>query len=136
MATTNDATVESSKRAAAFQAVKEHLEPGYRRIGVGSGSTVIYVVEAIAALGKDVTSPMRFYPTGEQSLELIKKAKLEVAYIQDLEEDDYLDVTFDGADEVDEELNLIKGGGGCLYQEKLVATAAKKFVCVGGEETV
>lgn len=43
-----------------------------------------------------------------------------------------LDVAFDGADEVDEELNLIKGGGACLFQEKLVATSAKKFVCVAG----
>ena len=41
-----------------------------------------------------------------------------------------LDVAFDGADEVDEELNCIKGGGACLYQEKLVATHARKFVCV------
>jgi ribose 5-phosphate isomerase A len=43
-----------------------------------------------------------------------------------------LDVAFDGADEVDEDLNLIKGGGACLFQEKLVATAAKKFVAVAG----
>ncbi len=45
-----------------------------------------------------------------------------------------LDVAFDGADEVDDELNLIKGGGACLFQEKLVALAAKKFVCVAGKE--
>ena len=41
-----------------------------------------------------------------------------------------MDVAFDGADEVDEDLNCIKGGGACLYQEKLVATHAKKFICV------
>lgn len=44
-----------------------------------------------------------------------------------------LDVAFDGADEIDEDLNCIKGGGACLYQEKLVATSAKKFVCVAGK---
>jgi ribose 5-phosphate isomerase A len=44
-----------------------------------------------------------------------------------------LDVAFDGADEIDEELNCIKGGGACLFQEKLVATSAKKFVCVAGK---
>jgi ribose 5-phosphate isomerase A len=44
-----------------------------------------------------------------------------------------LDVAFDGADEVDEELNCIKGGGACLFQEKLVATSAKKFVVVAGQ---
>ena len=41
-----------------------------------------------------------------------------------------MDVAFDGADEVDSELNCIKGGGACLYQEKLVATHARKFICV------
>ena len=41
-----------------------------------------------------------------------------------------MDIAFDGADEVDEELNCIKGGGACLYQEKLVATHARKFICV------
>lgn len=124
--------VESSKRAAAHQAVKDHLEPTFRNIGIGSGSTVIYVVEAIASLGEEVTSKMRFYPTGEQSRQLIRAAGLNVSYIPDLDDED-LDVVFDGADEVDEDLNLIKGGGGCLFQEKIVATAAKKFVCVGGK---
>jgi ribose 5-phosphate isomerase A len=131
---TNAHLVESSKRAAAYKAVKDHLESDFRRIGIGSGSTVVYVVEAIAALGKDATSSMRFFPTGSQSKDLIREAGLELAYIEDLGENDHLDVAFDGADEVDEDLNLIKGGGGCLYQEKLVATSAKKFVCVGGEK--
>lgn len=44
--------------------------------------------------------------------------------------DTLLDVAFDGADEVDAELNCVKGGGACLFQEKLVATRARKFVCV------
>ena len=44
-----------------------------------------------------------------------------------------LDVAFDGADEIDEDLNCIKGGGACLFQEKLVATSAKKFICVAGQ---
>ena len=44
-----------------------------------------------------------------------------------------IDVAFDGADEIDEELNCIKGGGACLFQEKLVATSAKKFICVAGK---
>lgn len=44
-----------------------------------------------------------------------------------------LDVAFDGADEIDDELNCIKGGGACLFQEKLIATSAKKFICVAGK---
>jgi ribose 5-phosphate isomerase A len=122
--------VESSKRSAAHQAVKDHLEPSYRHIGIGSGSTVVYVVDAIAALGPHTTSNMLFYPTGEQSRQLIKTAELPLGHIADLPAGRMLDVCFDGADEVDEDLNLIKGGGACLFQEKIVATAARKFVCV------
>ena len=44
-----------------------------------------------------------------------------------------LDMAFDGADEVDEEFNCVKGGGACLFQEKLVAMRSKKFICVAGQ---
>lgn len=128
--------IESSKEAAAYQAVNDHLDTTFRYIGIGSGSTVVYVVKAIAELSKDATSKMSFIPTGEQSRQLIKAAGLRLVYIEDLPEGEQLDVAFDGADEVDEELNLIKGGGACLLQEKLVATAAKKFVCVAGTPLV
>lgn len=127
------ALIESSKRAAAYQAVKEHMDFSYRHIGIGSGSTVIFVVEAIASLGRETTDKMSFFSTGDQSRELILGAGLRLQYVQDLPEGQQLDVAFDGADEVDEDLNLIKGGGACLFQEKLVVTKAKKFVCVAGE---
>jgi ribose 5-phosphate isomerase A len=68
---------------------------------------------------------MLFYLTGEQLWQLIVGAKLPLAYIQEM-----LDVSFDGADEVDEDLNLIKGGGACLIQEKIVATCTKKLACI------
>ncbi|KAK4097692.1 ribose 5-phosphate isomerase [Parathielavia hyrcaniae] len=122
--------VESSKRLAAFQAVKDYLLPEYTRIGIGSGSTVVYVVEAIAGLGSAVTSKMAFYPTGSQSEELIEAAGLNLQSISKLPAGQQLDVAFDGADEVDDDLNLIKGGGACLWQEKIVAASAKQFVCV------
>ncbi|KAK4130238.1 ribose 5-phosphate isomerase [Trichocladium antarcticum] len=122
--------VETSKRLAAFQAVKDYLLPEYTRIGIGSGSTVVYVVEAIAALGPAATAKMAFYPTGSQSEELIEAAGLHLQYINKLPAAQQLDVAFDGADEVDDDLNLIKGGGACLWQEKIVATSARQFVCV------
>lgn len=128
-----NALIESSKRSAAYQAVREHMEFSYRLIGIGSGSTVVYVVEALKALGKEVTDKMSFFSTGDQSRALIKSAGFRLEYIQDLMGSQQLDVCFDGADEVDEELNLIKGGGACLFQEKLVAIKSKKFVCVAGE---
>ncbi|KAH7411304.1 ribose 5-phosphate isomerase A-domain-containing protein [Cadophora sp. MPI-SDFR-AT-0126] len=150
--------VEASKRLAAYRAVEDHFDPSYSYIGIGSGSTVVYVVEAIAAKGRDITSRMTFVPTGEQSKQLIIEAGLPLGSIdalppvegegiemgrdsalhvatglQDLGlrgKRQSIDVAFDGADEIDEELNCIKGGGACLFQEKLVATAAKKFICV------
>ncbi|KAL2206692.1 ribose 5-phosphate isomerase [Sarocladium strictum] len=132
--------VESAKKAAATRAVKQHLLPHHRFIGIGSGSTVVYVVEAIVALGPDFYSPMTFIPTGSQSKGLIRAAGLRMVNLDERPivknektgelENVHLDVCFDGADEVDEELNLIKGGGACLLQEKLVAIAAKQFVCV------
>ncbi|KAK9417680.1 putative Ribose 5-phosphate isomerase a [Seiridium unicorne] len=129
--------VESAKRAAGRKAVEEHLLPSYKRIGIGSGSTIKYVVEAIAELPKSQTDNMKFVPTGIQSRDLIRVARLPLLAIDDMvmeaeyeEGQQYLDVCFDGADEIDLELNLIKGGGGCHYQEKLVAVSSKKFVCV------
>jgi ribose 5-phosphate isomerase A len=152
--------IEASKRRAAYKAVEDHFDPSYRYIGIGSGSTVVYVVEAIAEKSRDVTSKMIFVPTGYQSKQIIIEAGLPLGSIDSLppvnieppkmsgaatlrvakgEEDmalkglrQSLDVAFDGADEIDEDLNCIKGGGACLFQEKLVATSAKKFICVAG----
>jgi len=156
----NLSPVEASKRRAAYKAVEDHFDPSYRYIGIGSGSTVVYVVQAIADQGRDVTSKMIFVPTGDQSKQLIIEAGLTLGSIDALPPVDAtqekmsateahrvftgvedlglkgkrqaLDVAFDGADEIDEELNCIKGGGACLFQEKLVATSAKKFICVAG----
>lgn len=153
--------VEESKRRAAYKAVEDHFDPSYRYIGIGSGSTVVYVVEAIAAKGREITSKMLFVPTGDQSKQLIIEAGLPIGSIdalppvENIQTDlrgstalavstglqdlglkgkrQSLDVAFDGADEIDEDLNCIKGGGACLFQEKLVATSAKKFVCVAGK---
>lgn len=125
-----DATVESAKRAAAEQAVKDHFDPSATHVGIGSGTTIVYVVEAIKKVS---TNPaIRFIPTGYQSRQVIVKAGLTPVAFDSLPEDVVFDVAFDGADEVDEELNCIKGGGACLFQEKLVAERAKKFVCVAG----
>lgn len=131
--------VESAKRAAAQHAVRDHLKPDYTHIGIGSGSTIKYVVETIAGMPKDTTSKMKFVPTGSQSRDLILDAKLPLLTIETLvlEKDyvpgqQYLDVCFDGADEVDPELNCIKGGGACHFQEKIVAVMSKRFICVAG----
>ncbi|KAF2451217.1 ribose 5-phosphate isomerase [Karstenula rhodostoma CBS 690.94] len=124
----SDATVESAKRAAAQQAVKDHFDPSATNVGIGSGTTIVYVVEAIKAVS---TNPaIRFIPTGYQSRQVIVQAGLTPVAFDSLPENTMFDVAFDGADEVDAELNCIKGGGACLFQEKLVAERARKFVCV------
>ncbi|KAK1970979.1 ribose 5-phosphate isomerase A [Colletotrichum eremochloae] len=127
--------VETAKKAAAYRAVDEHLAPSARFVGIGSGSTVVYVVDAIAAKGPSFHANMTFLPTGSQSKGLIRAAGLRLCNLDErpLGPDGKLvpiDVAFDGADEVDADLNCIKGGGACLFQEKLVAIAAKKFVVV------
>lgn len=63
-------------------------------------------------------------------VQVILKAHLKDLKFDSLPPSTLIDVAFDGADEIDDSLNCIKGGGACLYQEKLVATQAKKFICV------
>ena len=124
--------IESAKRAAAKRAVAENFPPDPRFVGIGSGTTIVYVVEAIKALKQDV-SRISFVPTGYQSRQLIIDAGLTPIQFDALPADTSIDICFDGADEVDEHLNCIKGGGACLFQEKLVAMRSKKFICVAGQ---
>ncbi|KAL7274349.1 ribose-5-phosphate isomerase rki1 [Rhizina undulata] len=119
--------VETAKKLAAYKAVDEHFPPHARFVGIGSGSTVVYVVERISQLPREVTDGITFIPTGYQSRELIIRAGLRMGSVDMVPE---LDVAFDGADEVDPFLNCVKGGGGCLFQEKLVAVVARRFVVV------
>lgn len=110
---------------AARQAVEDHFPDNAKVIGIGSGSTVIYAVERI--LERDDTDDIVFISTGFQSKELINGGGLQIG---DIDAHPVIDVAFDGADEVDANLQCIKGGGACLFQEKLVACCAKKFVIV------
>ncbi|RPB23979.1 ribose 5-phosphate isomerase [Terfezia boudieri ATCC MYA-4762] len=125
--------VESAKRQAAYIAVDTHfprpspLPTTPLLIGIGSGSTVIYVVERILQLPSSLLSQCIFIPTGYQSRELILSGSLPLG---DIDLHNHLHIAFDGADEVDPTLNCIKGGGACLFQEKLVAVKADKFVVV------
>ncbi|KAJ4985855.1 Ribose-5-phosphate isomerase [Stagonosporopsis vannaccii] len=123
-----DSNVEAAKRAAGQQAVADHFDANASYVGIGSGTTIVYVVEAIKE--RSTNPAIRFVPTGYQSRQVIINAGLTPVAFDSLPDNVVLDVAFDGADEVDLELNCIKGGGACLFQEKLVAERAKKFVCV------
>lgn len=117
--------VEKAKRAAAHRAVDENLSAHAKVVGVGSGSTVVYVAERLGQLPQKALFVC--IPTGFQSKQLIIDNGLTLGTIEQFPQ---IDIAFDGADEVDGKLGLIKGGGACLFQEKLVATAAEKFVVV------
>ncbi|KAI8069963.1 ribose 5-phosphate isomerase A-domain-containing protein [Gongronella butleri] len=117
--------IEQGKKLAAYAAVDEYIRADHKVIGIGSGSTVVYVVERI--LQKPELRNLVYIPTSFQSKLLIIEGGLTLGSIEQYPE---IDVTIDGADEVDPQLNVIKGGGACQFQEKVVAEAAKKFVIV------
>lgn len=116
---------EQSKRLAAYKAVDENFPPAAKVVGIGSGSTVVYVAERLGQL--DNKEQFVCIPTGFQSQGLILSNGLKLGSIQQYPE---IDIAFDGADEVDTQVNAIKGGGACLFQEKLVAYSSKKFILV------
>ncbi|KAJ2579140.1 ribose-5-phosphate isomerase rki1 [Coemansia sp. RSA 1836] len=131
--------VEQSKRSAAFAAVDKHVGPSVRVLGVGSGSTVVYAAERLVELKRQNKLHLELLcvPTSFQSKQLIVDAGLRASDLDDLPELDpgsgsfaSIDVTIDGADEVDAELNAIKGGGAAHLREKLVAAASKKLVLI------
>ncbi|KAF8066754.1 ribose 5-phosphate isomerase A-domain-containing protein [Lyophyllum atratum] len=119
--------VEASKRLAAYTAVDNHVKLEHKVIGVGSGSTVPYVVERIVQQGVEANKNRVFIPTGFQSKELIVNSGLNLG---DVDQYPTIDVTLDGADEIDKELNCIKGGGACHLREKVLAEAAITFILV------
>lgn len=95
-------------------------------IGIGSGSTVYYF---IAALAKKVHDGLHCIavPTSVQTLSLAKQQGIGMTELNDVP---FIDLTIDGADETDHQLQLIKGGGGALLQEKMVAAASKQLVVI------
>ncbi|XP_070171091.1 ribose-5-phosphate isomerase [Polyergus mexicanus] len=118
--------LESAKKIAAHKAVNEYVQNN-TVIGIGSGSTVIYAVHRLAERVKEEGLNIVCVPTSFQARQLILDNHLTLG---DLETYPKLDCAIDGADEVDADMNLIKGGGGCLLQEKIVASCAQQFVVI------
>uniref|UniRef100_A0A146L595 ribose-5-phosphate isomerase n=1 Tax=Lygus hesperus TaxID=30085 RepID=A0A146L595_LYGHE len=117
---------EQAKKKAAFAAVDEHVKDGMI-LGVGSGSTIVYAVERLAERVTQEKLKVVCVPTSFQAHQLIVQNKLILGSLDTTPE---LDCAIDGADEVDSDLTLIKGGGGCQTQEKIVASCARKLVIV------
>ncbi|GBB91068.1 hypothetical protein RclHR1_18190003 [Rhizophagus clarus] len=120
-------SLSDAKKIAAYKAVDENITSESKIIGIGSGSTIVYVIERILQLKDSLDKEIIYIPTSFQSRLLITEGGLNLGDIDQYPE---IDVTIDGADEVDENLNAIKGGGACHLREKLVAEAAKKFIIV------
>src|SRR3954465_9841192 len=104
------------------QAALKYAQEGV--IGVGSGSTVNMFIDALATIKGRIEGTVA---ASEASAERLKKHGIRVF---DLNSVNALDVYVDGADEVTEHLHMVKGGGGALTREKIVAAVAKKFVCI------
>jgi len=118
------------KKMAAEKAV-EHVDNGMV-IGLGTGSTVKY---AIKKLGERVNTGLKIegIPTSLRTKKLAKECNIPLVDLNDYAE---IDLTIDGADEVDSFLNLIKGGGGALTREKIIAYHSKKEIIVVDETKV
>ncbi|CAI9736198.1 ribose-5-phosphate isomerase [Octopus vulgaris] len=122
----NMSSYEDCKKAAAYAAVNHHVNDN-QVIGIGSGSTIAYAVERLAQRVEEEKLTVKCVPTSFQSRQLIMHANLPLS---DLERTPELDISIDGADEVDNQLNCIKGGGACQFQEKIVASCAKDFIII------
>ncbi len=113
---------EQLKRQAAAKALE--FLPGRGVIGVGTGSTVNHLIELLASVKHDYE--------GAVSSSEVSTARLQAIGMQvfDLNAVGELDVYVDGADESNHQLHLIKGGGGALTREKIIAAASKEFICI------
>lgn len=114
----------NGKQAAGQKAIDEIKEG--MTIGLGTGSTVYYFLEALAekvANGFEITG----VATSQKTIDLAKKWKIPMLPLNEVTK---IDVTIDGADEVDSQLSGIKGGGGALLYEKLVAKASDRRIWI------
>lgn len=96
-------------------------------IGLGSGRAVWSVIEALGSRWPGRTPPIRVAVASEATFALVHAAGIEVVVLDGEIE---LDIAIDGADEIGPRLGLLKGGGGALLREKIVASAARRFVVI------
>ncbi|MFL6476813.1 MAG: ribose-5-phosphate isomerase RpiA [Nitrososphaera sp.] len=116
-------SLQDSIQKLAKEAIK--LVKDVKVVGLGSGSTVSLIVREMANLSNKES--IEFLPT---SLQIKLEAEKSALSIADENRLPYTDIVFDGADQIDSEFNMIKGGGGALLKEKIVMYSAKKVVIV------
>lgn len=118
-------TQDEMKQAVAKAAI-EYVEAG-TIVGVGTGSTANFFIDELATIKHKIDGTVA---SSEASAERLKGHGIEVFDLNSVSE---ISVYVDGADESNKYLHLIKGGGGALTREKIVAAASKKFVCIADE---
>jgi ribose 5-phosphate isomerase A len=121
----NLSPIDTAKFVAAKRAM-EFIEDGMK-LGLGTGSTAAWMVRCLGERVRDEGLNITGVPTSSRTAELARQQGIKVI---SLDEARWLDLTIDGADEFDPELNLIKGGGGALLQEKIVATASDRMIVI------
>lgn len=115
-------TQDELKQLVATEALKHVIDDSI--VGVGSGSTVNFFIDALATIKGRIEGTVA---ASEASAERLKKHGIRVF---DLNSVDDLPVYIDGADEITEHMHMIKGGGGALTREKIIAAVARTFVCI------
>jgi len=129
----NEALMQAAKRAAGFAAVDRHVASGML-VGLGTGSTAAFAVERVAQkLSSGELRGVRCVPTSVATHDQAAVLQIPLTSLDELAKGQMLDVAIDGADAVDPDLCLIKGGGGALLREKMVEVMAKKFICIVDE---
>ncbi|TYB80959.1 ribose-5-phosphate isomerase RpiA [Maritimibacter fusiformis] len=121
----NLSPIDTAKFVAAKRAV-DFIEDGMR-VGLGTGSTAAWMVRCLGERIREEGLKITGVPTSSRTAELARQVGVKVI---SLDEARWLDLTIDGADEFDADLNLIKGGGGALLQEKIVATASDMMIVI------
>jgi len=114
---------QNDQKKAAAEAALKYVEDDMT-VGVGTGSTVNFFIDALAAMKGRIKATVS---SSEASAKRLRDLRIPVAELNDT---DGCELYVDGADEVTEHLAMIKGGGGALTREKIVAQASRKFVCI------
>ena len=117
--------IDKAKFVAARRAV-DFVEDGMK-LGLGTGSTAAWMVRCLAERIREEGLRVKGVPTSTRTAELAASLGVPVTSLDDVK---WLDLTIDGADEFDGNLNLIKGGGAALLQEKIVATASDQMIVI------
>jgi len=117
--------LDKARHAAAMRAI-DHVDTGMR-VGLGTGATAAWMIRCLGERVRCGELKIRGVPTSTRTAELARQVGIETI---GLNEAGRLDISIDGADEFDRDFNLIKGGGGALLHEKIVAAASDRMIVI------